>query len=323
MLEDCEEVYVLTPSRWNLYAHNESHMLDWKGEMVEPKDMQTILLSEIEEDADISAACYIGHVESQAVIRLLNSQLNSDNDGQCQQHSCPKEDDEVASVLTNINPLLTDTSLFQRLKNRNELSQFQMSIGSTTASGGNCIFSDEEITSDNVSSDESCANEEMLLDNIFKKTQEGTFNPDEIMLSDVHAGRNQGVKAKDLAKLWRIDVDKARQTLDITSQREVRTDNPKLSRNFSTNDRTLRYKHLKEYFYMDNLFATSKAGKSSRGHTCAQLFVSDKCFVYVVLLESEGQGQVLQAIKQFAKSIGAPDALIHDASKSQKAQDVR
>ena len=42
ILEDYEEVYVLTSSRWgthnNTYAHNESHMLDWKGEMVEPKD---------------------------------------------------------------------------------------------------------------------------------------------------------------------------------------------------------------------------------------------------------------------------------------------
>ena len=47
-------------------------MLDWKGEMVESKDRQTILLSEIEEDADVSAACHIGHVESQAVIQLLD-----------------------------------------------------------------------------------------------------------------------------------------------------------------------------------------------------------------------------------------------------------
>ena len=70
MLEDCEEVYVLTPSRWDpydsAYAHNEAQMLAWQGEMVEPKDRQSILLSDIEEDAEISAACYIGHVESQA-----------------------------------------------------------------------------------------------------------------------------------------------------------------------------------------------------------------------------------------------------------------
>ena len=74
---------------------------------------------------------------------------------------------------------------------------------------------------------------------------------------------------------------------------------------------------------MDTLFATSKSGKSSRGNTCAQLFVSDKGFIYVVPLKREGQGNVLQAIKQFAKAIGAPDALIHDASKARKSQDVR
>ncbi len=90
-----------------------------------------------------------------------------------------------------------------------------------------------------------------------------------------------------------INVPTAKETLDITSQKEVRTDNPKLSRNFGTNDRTLRYKHLKGYFYMDTLFATSKAGKSSRGNTCAQLFVSDKDFVYVVPLKKEGQGLFL------------------------------
>ena len=68
-------------------------------------------------------------------------------------------------------------------------------------------------------------------------------------MSAIHAGRHQGVKAKDLAKMWRIDENTAKKTLAITSQRSVRTDNPKLSRNFSTNDRTLRYKHLNEYFY--------------------------------------------------------------------------
>ena len=90
-----------------------------------------------------------------------------------------------------------------------------------------------------------------------------------------------------------IDVPTAKKILDITSQKEVRTDNPKLSRNFSTNDRTLRYKLLKGYFYMDTLFATSKSGKSSKGNTCAQLFVSDKSFVYVVPLKKKGQGLVL------------------------------
>ena len=41
-LEETEEVYLLTPSRWNphcdSYAQNEENMLDWEGDMVERKD---------------------------------------------------------------------------------------------------------------------------------------------------------------------------------------------------------------------------------------------------------------------------------------------
>ena len=64
-----------------------------------------------------------------------------------------------------------------------------------------------------------------------------------------------------------INVPTAKETLDITSQKEVRTDNPKLSRNFSTNDRTQRYKYMKERFYMDTLFATREVRKPSRDNT--------------------------------------------------------
>ena len=75
MIEDCEEVYVLTSSRWiphdSAYVHNETQMLDWQGELVEPKDRKTIDLNKMEEDAGISADCCIGYVESQQVINLL------------------------------------------------------------------------------------------------------------------------------------------------------------------------------------------------------------------------------------------------------------
>ena len=61
---------------------------------------------------------------------------------------------------------------------------------------------------------------------------------------------------------------------------------------------------------MDTLFATRKAGKYSRGNTCAQYFVTEKLIMYLVPMKSESQ--VLHAITQFAKTIGAPDALIHN-----------
>jgi hypothetical protein len=81
----------------------------------------------------------------------------------------------------------------------------------------------------------------------------------------------------------------------------------------------LRYKRIVYYFNMDTFFfATKKGGKSSRGHTCCQLFVTDKGFVYVVPMKRKGE--VLLAMKQFAKEIGARMLLwpICPANKYQK-----
>ena len=88
-----------------------------------------------------------------------------------------------------------------------------------------------------------------------------------------------------------------------------------------TNDKMLRYTRINEYFFMDTFFATKKAKKLSRGHTCCQLFVMDKGYVYVVPMKSKRE--VLQAVKQFTKEIGAPEALICDAAREQKSDEVK
>jgi hypothetical protein len=124
-----------------------------------------------------------------------------------------------------------------------------------------------------------------------------------------------------LSKIWKIDLKTAEQTLDVVSQFIKRTDDPKLSRNYGTNDRMLRYRRVTEYFFMDTFFATKKAGKSSRGRTCCQLFVTDKGFVYVVPMKSKAE--VLQAVKQFAKEIGASDAIICDMAGEQTSHALK
>jgi len=54
---------------------------------------------------------------------------------------------------------------------------------------------------------------------------------------------------------------------------------------------------------------------SSRGHTCVQLFVSDKGFVFVVPMKFKGE--FLNAFKSFTKGIGVPEALIVDPAGEQ------
>ena len=57
-----------------------SIMLDWQGNMVDPRDCQTINLIDIEEDADVASTTYVGSVEEQAIITLLDNPSHVLND---------------------------------------------------------------------------------------------------------------------------------------------------------------------------------------------------------------------------------------------------
>ena len=67
---------------------------------------------------------------------------------------------------------------------------------------------------------------------------------------------------------------------------------------------------------MDTFFVTKKGGKSSCGHTCCQLFMTN----YVVPMMQKGE--VLQAMKQFANEIGTPNAFVADMSGEQMSKEV-
>jgi hypothetical protein len=183
-------------------------------------------------------------------------------------------------------------------------SKFKMSIGSATGrtsslnTGTDPLFIDEPIAIDLGSNLESA------------------------MKADVHAtaGKANGISAIDLAKVWSIDEETATRTLKITTQLKQQDADGSLSRNFSTNDRMLRYKRINTHFFTDTFFVTKKA-RSTRGHNCVQLFVSDKGFVYVVPMKSKGEFPY--ALKMFAKEIGVPPALIMDPAGEQTSNKVK
>jgi hypothetical protein len=64
-----------------------------------------------------------------------------------------------------------------------------------------------------------------------------------------------------------------------------------------------------------------QADHQGETHACCQQFVTDKGFVYVVPMKTKGE--VLQALKQFAKEIGAPDAIVSDPAAEQSSQKLR
>ena len=316
-IESCDDVYLLTPNGiWNphsdAYAKNEENMLDWEGEMVEKKHRKRILLSEIEEDVAMCSAAAISAAEVREVNRLM-----------------PKEglisSTRSESPTSTVSPIYDQDHLCSLLSERAQDSQFMMSIGSTNAWTSQHMIDDDESNNDSDEENDSVddtADDELIshltdMDEPFQTE----IDFDDFMVSSTHARMKRNVQAEHLSKIWRIDIETAAKTLDITSQNCDRKQATNLNRNYATNDKMLRYNRIKEFFFMDTFFATRKAGTSSRGNQCCQLFVTDNGFIYVVPMERESD--VLKAVNQFAKEIGAPDALICDAAKAQTSKAMK
>ena len=118
------------------------------------------------------------------------------------------------------------------------------------------------------------------------------FEQDQVDFGDIrasatHASLHHGINAKHLIKIWQINLEMVWRTLDITSQNFCQKNSPKISHNYPMNDNMLQYKCIKEYFFMDTFFMTKKSGKTSCRHTCCQLFVTNKGYIYVVLMKTK------------------------------------
>jgi hypothetical protein len=118
-------VYLLTPNgRWNpnddAYAFNEASMLDWEGNLMDKKDRVEVLLSQVPEDQEMSAAAVISDVEARAIDKNLKEgpSLVSDNG--------------YDWVPNEVSPIYDPDHLCYALQAKAEESHFKASIGSTS-----------------------------------------------------------------------------------------------------------------------------------------------------------------------------------------------
>ena len=321
-IEECDDVYLLTPNgRWDpnsdVYAKNESNMLDWEGNIINKKDRVQILLDEVQDSKAMVIAASISKVEATAIDNNLKGA------------ELIFEPNDNLTLNGGMSPTYDAELLSHALEEKATESHFKVSIGATMAQNGPYVF--KEVPDLMERGDDSSISDSEDGDDLDDASSSGSndgdqvfigeIDLDDIMASAAHARPRRTVDAEHLSKIWRIDLETAKRTLDVTSQNATRAPDASLSRNYATNDKMLRYTRIKEYFFMDTFFATKKAGKSSRGNSCCQLFVTDKGYVYVVPMKSKSE--VLQAVKQFAKEIGAPEALICDAAREQKSEEVK
>eukprot|EP00957_Ditylum_brightwellii_P028667 2165515-Ditylum_brightwellii.AAC.1 len=68
------------------------------------------------------------------------------------------------------------------------------------------------------------------------KSLSGEINLDEVMTSAIHAGKPKCINPTHLSKVCEISHKQAVNTIDATTQHSQQMDDPKLSRNYGTND---------------------------------------------------------------------------------------
>jgi hypothetical protein len=315
-----DEVYTLTPTTWNphstSYARNEESMVDWQGGMIEKRHRHPILLEEIEDDPGMAFSLEVGTTETNQINQVFHGKEDSEELSVLP--TVPRAADEVNCGLHQISPLLCLRTLCFALEVRAIFGNFQVNIGATTATAQPSLL--DKVHPGSHLEDLDAFTNNTTQDHLHQDSWSGTTDLD-LFVCATHARPRMDVDAQHLAKIWRIDHDTARRTLEITTQRRKHAPNSNLTRNYSTKDRMLRYKRIADHFFMDTFFATIKGGKSSRGNTCCQLFVTDKGFLYVVPMKSKKD--TLLAVKQFAKEIGAPEAIISDPSGEQTSHALK
>jgi hypothetical protein len=324
-LYNCTPV-VITPegSTWdpysNTYKMNEEAHTDTDGVLIEREYVRKELVDDDDFNNNEEEEVYDPFSDIDALNAIMNDPIfNSQSELWEEEAICASTIAESAPLMNEIeipewsgySPDELDVEIHcnvaafaTAIHNADAESKFKMSIGSTTS----------RISSLNSEVDPLFIDGPTVIDL--------GLNLESAMKAEVNAtaGRANGVSARDLAKVWSIDEETATRSLNITTQLKQQDADGSLSRNFSTNDRMLRYKRISTHFFTDTFFVTKKA-RSTRGHNCIQLFVSDKGFVYVVPMKSKGEFPY--ALKMFAKEIGVPPALIMDPAGEQTSNKVK
>jgi len=124
--------------------------------------------------------------------------------------------------------------------------------------------------------------------------------------------RHSQVTSEQLSERWNIGLTQAKNTLQVTTQRGIRSAILPLSRRYRT-DRMYNQRRLRnQKFYTDTLFGKCK---SITNNTCAQIFANESYFVKAYPMEKKSMAGL--ALRQFIRDYGAPDRLTSDGAAEQ------
>ena len=138
--------------------------------------------------------------------------------------------DQVSAIISSVSNTLDPQSFYDALETQTAVSKLKMLVGATS------IIEPEEV--DDLWSNEEPWNVTIDISSLEK------------MVDDLDkevgatATRASGVTPERLSKIWSIDIETAKRTIDLTSQHVKHEGSSHLKRRYSTNDRMLRYKRI-------------------------------------------------------------------------------
>ena len=288
----------ITPdsSDWNphclSYERNERSMLDYEGNMSEIRRRSNHHVV-FDEDDNLELA-NVSHTAWESNIDMNLSAAFA-----------------VPPTVTEYNNPSSDVEFCNTLNMRAEISKVSASIGSCNISNEPCPLFD--MSKPSISKWDA-----------IEETLKQALDPEEIRyveakVASIQASRSRGVSKELLSKLWMIPVHLAEGAIEKNTQLCRQSQDNSMSRQYTTNDRMLRYKRLQSVFYTDTMFASKH--KSTRGNKCCQVFVSDKGYVATYPMKSQQEFQA--ALHWFCKEVGVPVDLIIDGFSAQKSPEVR
>ena len=212
-------VVFLTPDadRWDPnildYSEQERSMLDADGYIIDRMPCMKMII----DDNDVAiSALYVEPPTWDQFDAVICEVIAKDT----LQGSC-----DSTPPLYDVEDVCLNPELFScRILERAEQSVISMVVGSSTVNQDGC---------------------ELFVGRIF---EDGDSH---IMIGAATAGKSRGVSPEHLSKVWRISHEDAARTIDSTTQYIHRDPGTTLSRNYGTDDRAIRYKHLSDTFFTE------------------------------------------------------------------------
>ena len=267
-LDECDKIF-MTPdsSQWNpnctSFANNESSILDSEGNIAVPRRWlrEPMLFEKETSDEDSFDIGAFTATDCDAAIDANISSAIVAEDCLCQD-------------TTNL-----DQDFAFALNAKQEINSLAATLSSAT-----CDLNDDISTE--LFDTPQVGSLDALRDLLKEYVPEEKLADIEAIVSATAASAT-GPSSSQLSKLWMISEPLAQAALDQNSNlARIPADNS-LSRNFSTNDRMLRYRRLSSIFFTDALVAQNCP--STRKNKYAQIFVSDKGYVAVYPMKTQSQ----------------------------------